>query len=86
MMWVSHKVQHKKEDIMIDKKELKKALIVHDVSVPMIAEAAEVSESTVYRWLANPEKLNIGQVELIKDLARLNKDEFTRIFYPETVA
>ena len=71
---------------MIDKKELKKALIVHDVSVPMIAEAAEVSESTVYRWLKNPEKLNIGLVELIKDLARLNKDEFARIFYPETVA
>ena len=71
---------------MIDKKELKKALIVHDVSVPMLAEAAEVSESTVYRWLANPESLDIGKVELIKDLAKLNKDEFMRIFYPEIVA
>ena len=79
-------MQHKKEDNMIDKKELKKALIVHDVSVPMLAEAAEVSESTVYRWLANPESLDIGKVELIKDLAKLNKDEFMRIFYPEIVA
>ena len=41
---------------MVDKKELRKALIVHDVSVPMIAEAAKVSESTVYRWLAKPER------------------------------
>lgn len=71
---------------MINKKELKKALIIHDITIPMIAEAANVSESTVYRWLAKPEKLDIGTVELIKDLAKLNKDEFVRIFYPETVA
>ena len=71
---------------MIDKKELKKALMVHDVTVPMIAEAANVTDSTVYRWLANPEKMDIGKVELIKDLAKLNREEFTRIFYPETVA
>ena len=71
---------------MIDKKELRKALIVHDITVPMIAEAADVSESTVYRWLKYPEKLNIGTIELLKDLAHLNRDEFTRIFYPETVA
>ena len=71
---------------MIDKKELKKALIVHDVTVQMIAEAAEVSESTVYRWLAKPEKMNIGVVNLIKNLANLNKEEFNRVFYPEIVA
>jgi len=71
---------------MINKKELRKSLILHDISVPMLAEAANVSESTVYRWLANPEKLNIGTVELIKDLSQMDKDEFTRIFYPETVA
>ena len=71
---------------MIDKKELKKALIVHDVSVPMIAEAANVTESTVYRWLAKPEKMNVGIVELIKDLTKMDRDEFTRIFYAETVA
>jgi AcrR family transcriptional regulator len=71
---------------MINKKELRKALIVHDVSVQMLAEAAGVNVSTVYRWLANPEKLDIGTVELIKDLAKLDRDEFTRIFYPETVA
>lgn len=66
---------------MINKKELKKALIVHDVSVRMIADAAEVNESTVYRWLANPEKMNIGIVELIKNLTKMNRDEFMRIFY-----
>ncbi|MBO7663611.1 MAG: helix-turn-helix domain-containing protein [Clostridia bacterium] len=71
---------------MIDKKELKKALFLHDVTVTMIAEAANVSESTVYRWLKHPEKLNIGMVELIKEIAHLDRDEFTRIFYPETVA
>lgn len=71
---------------MINKKELKKALVVHDITIPMIAEAANVSESTVYRWLAKPEKLDIGTVELIKDLAKLNREEFVRIFYPETVA
>ena len=71
---------------MINKKELKKALIVHDVTVPMIAEAANVSISTAYRWLKNPEMMNIGTVELIKDLAKLDRDEFTRIFYAETVA
>ena len=71
---------------MINKKELKKALIVHDVTVPMIAEAANVAESTVYRWLANPDRMDIGKVELIKNLANLNREEFTRIFYPETVA
>ena len=66
---------------MINKKELKKALIVHDVSVKMIADAAEVNESTVYRWLANPEKMNIGIVELIKNLTKMNREEFMRIFY-----
>ena len=71
---------------MINKKELKKALIVHDITVPMIAEAAGVSESTVYRWLAHPERMNIGTVQIIKDLAKLNKAEFNRIFYPEIVA
>ena len=71
---------------MVNKKELRKALIVHDITVPMIAEAANVSESTVYRWLAHPEKLNIGMVELLKDITKMDKDEFTRIFYPETVA
>lgn len=71
---------------MINKKELRKALVVHDVSVPMIAEAANVSESTVYRWLANPERMNVGTIEIIKNLTRMNKQEFTSIFYPETVA
>ena len=71
---------------MINKKELKKSLIVHDVSVQMIADAANVSVPTVYRWLKNPEKLNIGMVELIKDMTKMDKEEFTRIFYPETVA
>ena len=71
---------------MINKKELKKALIVHDITIPMIAEAAGVSESTVYRWLAHPERMNIGTVEIIKDLAKLNRAEFNSIFYPEIVA
>ena len=71
---------------MINRKELKKALILHDVTVPMIADAANVSISTAYRWLKNPEMMNIGTVELIKDLAKLDRDEFTRIFYAETVA
>ena len=71
---------------MINKKELKKALVVHDITIPMIAKAAGVSESTVYRWLAHPERMNIGTVEIIKDLAKLNKAEFNSIFYPEIVA
>ena len=71
---------------MINKKKLRKALIVHDVDVQMIAKAANVSESTVYRWLANPEKMNVGTVELIKDLTKMDKEEFTSIFYPEIVA
>lgn len=71
---------------MINKKELKKALIVHDITVQMIADAAHVNVSTVYRWLADPEKMNIGMVELIKELTKMDRDEFNRIFYPETVA
>lgn len=71
---------------MINKKELRKALVVHDVSVTTLAEAANVSESTVYRWLAKPERMNVGTIELIKELTQMNKQEFTSIFYPETVA
>jgi len=71
---------------MIDKKRLKKSLIVHDITIPMLAEAAHVSESTVYRWLAHPEKMNIGTVDLIKDLAQMDKAEFNSIFYPDNVA
>ena len=52
---------------MINKKELKKALFVHDVTVTMIAEAANVSESTVYRWIKHPERMNIGNIEIIKE-------------------
>ena len=71
---------------MINAKELRKALILHDVSVTMLAEAANVSESTVYRWLKHPERMNVGTVELIKDLSKMDREEFTRIFYAETVA
>lgn len=71
---------------MINQKELKKALVVHDVTVKMIADAAHVTVPTVYRWLARPERMNIGHVELIKDLTKMNREEFTRIFYAETVA
>lgn len=71
---------------MINKKELRKALIVHDVTVPMIAEAAGVCESTVYRWLAHPDRMNIGQVDIIRSLTGMDKAEFNRIFYPEIVA
>ena len=85
-MRVSHDMQQKEDIRMINKKELRKALIVHDISVPMLADAANVSESTVYRWLANPEKMNIGHIELIKDMTQMNREEFTRIFYPEIVA
>lgn len=71
---------------MIDKKRLKKSLMVHDITIPMLATAAGVSESTVYRWLAHPEKMNVGTVDLIKDLAQMDKAEFNSIFYPEIVA
>lgn len=71
---------------MINKKELKKSLILHDITVDMIAEAANVNKATVYRWLARPERMNIGTVELIKELTKMQKDEFIRIFYPEFVA
>ena len=71
---------------MINKKELRKALIVHDVSVKMLADAANVTVPTVYRWLANPEKMNIGTVELIKEMTKMDRDEFMRIFYAQTVA
>ena len=83
---VSHEMQNYKEDIMINKKELKKSLRMHDVSVQRIAEEANVSVSTVYRWLADPDKMNVGTVELIKNLTGMNKAEFTSIFYPEIVA
>lgn len=71
---------------MIDKKKLKKSLLVHDVTVQMLAEAAGVDISTVYRWLANPERMNIGTVELIKEMTKMDKAEFNSIFYPEIVA
>ena len=71
---------------MIDKKRLKKSLVVHDITIQMLAEAAGVSESTVYRWLAHPERMNVGTVDLIKDLAKMDKAEFNSIFYPEIVA
>lgn len=71
---------------MIDKKRLKKSLVVHGITISMLAEAAGVSESTVYRWLAHPERMNIGTVDLIKDIAQMDKAEFNSIFYPETVA
>ena len=79
-------MQQKEDSGMINRKELKKALILHDVTVPMIAEAAGVSESTVYRWLAHPDRMNIGTVEIIKDLTKMDRVEFNAIFYPETVA
>ena len=82
----SHDVQHKEEYKMINKVKLRKSLIVHDVTVPMLADAAGVCESTVYRWLANPEKMNIGTVELIKDMTKMDRAEFNSIFYPEIVA
>ena len=66
---------------MVNKKELKKALIIHDITPQIIADAAGVHVSTVYRWLADPEKLNIGQIELIKNITGMDAQEFTRVFY-----
>ena len=78
--------QIEKEDNMINQKELKKALIAHDVTIELIAEAANVSESTVYRWLKKPERMTVGNVEIIKNLTKMSAEEFTRIFYTNTVA
>ena len=61
---------------MIDKVALKKSLDIHDISVQMLADEAGVTISTVYRWLANPARITIGTVELIKDLTKLDKTEF----------
>ena len=66
---------------MVNKKELKKALVIHDITPQIIADAAGVHVSTVYRWLADPEKLNIGQIELIKNITGMDAQEFTRVFY-----
>ena len=66
---------------MVNKKELDKSLTLHDVTPQMIAEAAHVHISTVYRWLANPDRLTIGQIELIKDITGMDAQEFTRVFY-----
>lgn len=71
---------------MVNKSELRKAIRTRDISVKEIAEAANVDISTVYRWLAEPEKMSIGTVELIKNMTQMDRDEFVRIFYPETVA
>ena len=66
---------------MIDKVALKKSLDIHDISVQMLADEAGVTISTVYRWLANPARITIGTVELIKDMTKMDKTEFCRIFY-----
>ena len=71
---------------MIDKVALKKSLDIHDISVQMLADEAGVTISTVYRWLANPARITIGTVELIKDMTKMDKTEFCRIFYPNDVA
>lgn len=67
---------------MIDKDALKKSLEVHGISVQALAEASGVTISTVYRWLANPERITIGTVETIKDVTKMDRSEFLRIFYP----
>ena len=66
---------------MINKKELKKSLTVHDITVQMIADAAGVNVSTVYRWLQHPDKMTVGNIELIKNLTGMNREEFLRVFY-----
>lgn len=66
---------------MVNKKELNKSLTLHEVTPQMIAEAAGVHVSTVYRWLANPEKLNVGQIDLIKSLTGMDVQEFVKVFY-----
>ena len=68
---------------MIDKIALKKSLDVHDISVQRLADEAGVTISTVYRWLKNPERITIGTVELIKDMTKMDRTEFCRIFYPQ---
>lgn len=67
---------------MIDKDALKRSLDIHGVSVQNLADEAGVTISTVYRWLAHPEKITIGTVEMIKDVTKMDKHEFLRIFYP----
>lgn len=79
---MSHNMQLNKEGTgMINKKELRKALTVHDVTVQMIADAASVNVSTVYRWLQFPEKMTVGNIELIKNMTGMNREEFLKVFY-----
>ena len=68
---------------MINKEALKKSLDAHGISVQQLAEASDVTISTVYRWLAHPERIKIGTVETIKDVTRMDRSEFLRIFYPQ---
>lgn len=68
---------------MINKEALKKSLDAHGISVQQLAEASGVTISTVYRWLAHPERITIGTVETIKDVTRMDRSEFLRIFYPQ---
>ena len=67
---------------MIDKNALKQSLDVHGITVQGLADTAGVTISTVYRWLAHPERITIGTVELIKDVTKMDRHEFLRIFYP----
>lgn len=66
---------------MINKKELRKALKVHDVTVQALADAAGVNISTVFRWLQHPERMTVGNIELIKNVTGMDREEFLRVFY-----
>ena len=71
---------------MVDVKELKKLLMMMDISIPKLAELAGVDVSTVYRWLQSPEKMTVGTVDLIRQATKMSKDDFVRIFYANSVA
>ena len=45
-----------------------------------------VNKSELRKAIRTREKMSIGTVELIKNMTQMDRDEFVRIFYPETVA
>lgn len=71
---------------MVNVKELRKLLIIKDISIIRLAELAGVDVSTVYRWLQAPEKMTVGTVDLIRQATQMSKEDFVRIFYTNSVA
>jgi len=71
---------------MVNVNKLKASWVARGFSNKDIAEKLDVAESTIWRWLGNPDSMTVGTVNKMISLLGLTAREVEDIFFTVDVA